>query len=90
MAYLYILLCSNGEYYVGSTSDIDKRLKEHQAGRGCAFTKANRPVKLVYKEEYETKELAYKRERQIHNWSHAKKDALIKGDIELLKLLSKK
>jgi putative endonuclease len=87
---MYIILCSNGEYYVGSTENLEQRLKDHQAGRGCAYTKANRPVQLVYKEVYQTREQAYKRERQIHNWSHAKKDALIKGDIELLKTLSKK
>ena len=90
MAFTYILECSNGEYYVGSTSDIEKRLYEHQKGRGCAFTAAHLPVKLVYTEEYPTIEEAYKRERQLHKWSHAKKEALIKGDIELLKQLSKK
>ena len=90
MAYTYILLCSNDEYYVGSTDDLENRLNEHQKGRGCGFTKAHLPVKLVYKEEYQTKEEAYKRERQLHGWSRAKKEALIKGDIEELKRLSKK
>ena len=88
-AYTYILLCSNGEYYVGSTDNIEERLKRHQAGFGCAYTKAHRPVELVYKEEYDTIEQAYQRERQLHKWSHQKKDALIKGNIGLLKELSK-
>ena len=86
----YILLCSNGEYYVGSTTDMENRLNEHQKGRGCGFTKVHLPVKLVYTEEYQTIEQAYKRERQLHGWSRAKKEALINGDIELLKQLSKK
>lgn len=86
----YILLCSNGEYYVGSTTDMENRLNEHQKGRGCGFTKVHLPVKLVYTEEYPTIEQAYKRERQLHGWSRAKKEALINGDIELLKQLSKK
>ena len=88
MAYTYILLCANGEYYVGSTNDLDERLKRHESGRGCDYTKAHLPVKLVYKEEYPTIEQAYKRERQLHGWSHDTKEALVKGDIELLKQLS--
>ena len=51
---VYILQCSNGEYYVGSTSDLENRLNEHEKGRGCDFTKAHLPVKLVYTEEYPT------------------------------------
>lgn len=86
----YILLCSNGEFYVGSTTDLERRLNEHQKGRGCAFTKAHLPVKLVYTEEYPTYDQAYKRERQLHGWSRAKKEALINGDIDKLKELSKK
>ena len=85
---VYILLCNNGEYYVGSTADIEKRLNEHQKGRGCGFTSAHLPVKLVYTEEYPTIEEANKRERQLHGWSKAKKEALICGDIEKLKELS--
>ena len=87
---VYILLCGNGEYYVGSTGNLDRRLHEHESGRGCNFTSAHLPVRLVYTEEYATIEEAYKRERQLHGWSRAKKEALICGDIELLKQLSKK
>ena len=88
-AVVYILLCSNGEYYVGSTTDLERRLQQHQKGQGCGFTKAHLPVKLIYKEEYPTYEEAFKRERQLHGWSRAKKEALIKGDLELLQQLSK-
>jgi len=89
MSYTYILLCSNGEYYVGSTENLERRLKEHESGHGCDFTKAHLPVKLMYTEEYPTIEEAYKRERQLHGWTRAKKEALISGNIELLKQLSK-
>lgn len=89
MAVIYILLCSNNEYYVGCTSELERRLQEHQTGRGADFTKGHLPFKLVYTEEYPTLEEAYKRERQLHGWSRAKKDALILGDIEALKRLSK-
>ena len=73
-AYTYILECANGQYYVGSTNDLERRLKEHQNGTGCGFTKAHLPVKLVYKEEYTTIEEAYQRERQLHGWSRKKKE----------------
>lgn len=89
MGYTYILQCANGEYYVGSTENFEQRLQEHYSHRGGRYTKLNQPVKLVYKEEYPTYEEAFKRERQLHKWSHAKKEALINGDIDKLKELSK-
>lgn len=94
MCYVYILQCANGEYYVGSTTNINLRLKEHMSVdtslyRGAKFTKAHLPVELVYTEEYQTEHEARIRERQFHKWSHAKKEALIVGDIERLQTLSK-
>lgn len=89
VAYTYILKCANGAYYVGSTNDLERRLKEHQAGEGSRYTSSHLPVELVYYEEYQTIEEAFRRERQIHGWSRAKKEALIKGDIETLKQLCK-
>ena len=88
MATVYILLCANGQYYVGSTENLERRLKEHQNGTGCGFTKAHLPVKLVYKEEYTTIEETYQRERQLHGWSRKKKEALISGDVDALQSAS--
>ena len=95
MNVVYILLCANGEYYVGSTTNLAIRLKEHTSVdggffRGAKFTNAHCPVELVYTEEYQTEHEARIRERQLHKWSHAKKEALIKGDRDKLKELSKK
>ena len=87
-AYTYILQCANGQYYVGSTTDLDKRLQEHQAGLGAKFTSKHLPVKLVYKEEYSSIEMAFARERQLHGWSRAKKEALIKGEYDRLSSLA--
>ncbi|MBO5592129.1 MAG: GIY-YIG nuclease family protein [Prevotella sp.] len=91
---VYILQCANGQYYVGSTTNIARRLDEHLLAdeaqyRGAKFTKAHQPVKLVYTEEYENEHEARMREQQLHGWSRAKKEALIRGDIETLKQLSK-
>ena len=88
-AYTYILQCANGEYYVGSTTNLERRLMEHQSGMGGQFTRTHLPVKLVYKEEFSSIEQAFHRERQLHGWSRAKKEALINEDYELLKQLSK-
>ncbi|MBO6030474.1 MAG: GIY-YIG nuclease family protein [Prevotella sp.] len=88
VAYTYILECSNGAYYVGSTNDLERRLVEHQAGEGSRYTSAHLPVKLVYWEEYQNIDEAFRRERQLHGWSRAKKEALINGDIEKLKSAS--
>ena len=85
----YILECSDSSYYVGHTSDIDARIDAHNSGRGAFYTAKHAPVKLAYSEPFETKIEAVKREKQIKNWSRAKKEALIKQDLKNLKMLSK-
>lgn len=87
--FMYILKCSNGHYYVGSTDDLEKRLEQHNSGEGASYTKKHRPVKLVYFEEYQRIDDAFYREQQIKGWTRAKKEALIKNNAELLPSLSK-
>jgi putative endonuclease len=87
--YMYILLCDNDCYYTGSTIDLQRRLTEHQQGRGANYTKNHPPVKLVYLEEYERIDQAFKREKQIQGWSHDKKKALVMGKKEKLLELSR-
>ena len=89
-AYTYILECSNGAYYTGSTTDLEKRLLEHNAGEGANFTKKHLPVKLVYFEECESIKEAFLREKQIQGWSRKKKEALINNMHEKLPELSKR
>ena len=81
---MYILECSNGQYYVGSTNDLKDRIAEHQRGEGANFTTKHLPVKLVYFEEFKRVDLAFKREKQVQGWSRKKKDALIYGAQETL------
>ncbi len=88
-AYLYILLCSDGSYYVGSTTDLEIRLTEHQTGTGANFTSKHLPVKLIYFEEYQRIEDAFQREKQIQGWSRKKKEALMHRQKEELVRLSK-
>jgi predicted GIY-YIG superfamily endonuclease len=86
----YIIRCSDGSYYTGSTSSIEKRISEHQQGIIPGYTKNKRPIELVFSEYFEDVYNAISAERQIKGWSRAKKEALIQGDFELLKALAKK
>jgi len=80
---VYILKCSDGSYYTGSTKDLDGRLWEHENGEHRdSYTYSRRPVKLVWSGFTETYPEAFQWERRIKGWSRAKKEALIQGDIE--------
>jgi predicted GIY-YIG superfamily endonuclease len=87
MAYVYVLRCADGSYYVGHTDNLRARLSEHQSGEGANFTAARRPVEMVYAEEHPTSVRAERREPQLKRWSRAKKEALIAQDLALLKRL---
>ena len=87
-AYLYILECSNGQYYTGSTKNLERRLAQHELGEGAKFTKKHLPVKLVYFEECERVDDAFYREKQIQGWSRKKKQALIFNESNKLAQLS--
>jgi len=78
MNYTYVLRCSDGSLYTGWTNDIERRIEDHNAGRGAKYTKPRRPVELVYYEEYQTKEEAMKREYAIKRLSRSKKLQLIR------------
>ncbi len=82
MYYVYILKCSDGSYYVGSTTDLDRRLWEHQNGLYKGYTSSRLPVELVFSSDFPTEHEAFVFERQVKGWSRAKKQALIRGDWE--------
>ena len=86
--YVYILECSDGSYYTGSTKDLELRLEQHQNGEGSNHTKKRLPVKLVYFEEFARIDEAFYREKQIQGWGRKKKEALINGAFESLRHLS--
>ncbi len=90
-AHVYILRCSDGRYYVGSTrGSVEKRVAEHNAGTYGGYTARRRPVELVYSQDFDRITDAIAAERQLKGWSRAKKEALIKGDFGTLKNLSKR
>jgi len=79
MWHLYILRCNDDSYYTGITTDIAKRIEGHNSGKGAKYTRAHRPVSLVYYEKYETEREARKRESEIKSWRREKKEQLICG-----------
>ncbi len=89
-AWVYILRCADGSYYTGHTTALEKRIAEHQAGEGSDWTKHRLPIELVFSQEMPNKDYAFLAERQIKNWSRAKKEALIAGNWDLLKWFAKK
>jgi len=81
---MYILECSDGSYYTGSTIDLARRFLQHLNGEGANHTKKHLPVKLVYVEIYPRIDYAFYREKQVQGWSRKKKEALISGNPEKL------
>ena len=79
MAWVYILKCRDGSYYVGSTVDLPARVEQHRLGLGAEYTKRRRPVELVWSFETPSVAHAFALEKQIQGWGRAKREALIEG-----------
>lgn len=77
MNYTYILKCNDDTLYTGWTNNLEKRIKDHNDGKGAKYTKTRRPVELVYYEKFETKEEAMKREYAIKQLTREEKKTLI-------------
>jgi predicted GIY-YIG superfamily endonuclease len=89
-AWVYILLCADGSYYVGSARGaLADRLAKHDSGLHDGYTKARRPIRLVWSQNFQYITDAIAAERQIKGWRREKKEALIKGRLDLLPTLAK-
>jgi len=86
----YMLRCADGSYYSGHTEELDARIGAHQSGLVEGYTQSRRPVELVWSQDFPDRYSALAAERQIKGWSRAKKEALIRGDWDTLKVLAKK
>lgn len=75
--FMYVLLCSDGSFYGGFTTDVDRRVAVHNSGKGAKYTKMRRPVKLLYSEEFETKSEALKAEYAFKHQSRRKKEEFL-------------
>jgi putative endonuclease len=75
--FVYMLLCEDGSIYTGITNNLVRRFRMHQLGRGGAYTRSHKPIRLIYQEELSDKGSALRREYAIKQLSHADKRNLI-------------
>jgi len=90
MPFVYILRCSDNSFYVGHTDNLAAREQAHNEGTAAQYTACRGPVRLVYSETFESLAKALAREKQLKRWSAQKKEALVAGDVRLLKQLSRR
>jgi len=83
--YVYIVCCSDGQYYCGITNDVERRVSEHNLGLSpTSFTFQRRPVQLAYSAEFKNVDEAIAWEKRVKRWSRMKKEALIHGEFDKL------
>ena len=90
MAFTYILECRDGSYYVGSTTNLQARLHQHQLGASAIYTRRRLPVTLVWAAHFDRIDEAFALEKRVQGWSRAKRRALIDGRLDELPALSRK
>ncbi|AFK17940.1 GIY-YIG nuclease family protein [Haloferax mediterranei ATCC 33500] len=79
MHFVYVLQCSDGSLYTGYTTDVERRVAEHDAGEGAKYTRGRTPVELVHVEEYDSKSAAMSREYEIKQLKRKQKLALVES-----------
>ncbi len=75
--YTYIILTEKNTLYCGYTDDVEKRFQAHLDGRGAKYTRANKPIRVVYQKEFASKSEAMKEEARIKKLTHQEKLAII-------------
>lgn len=87
--YAYLLRCADGGYFAGHTDDLEARFAQHQSGEGGGYTASRRPVELVWSQVFASRAEAIAAEQQVKGWGRPKKEALIRGDWEAIRVLAK-
>ena len=77
---MYVLECADGTYYTGYTTDVERRVAEHDAGDGAKYTRGRTPVSLVHVETYDSQSAAMSREHEVKTFSRARKERLVESD----------
>ncbi|GAA5152477.1 hypothetical protein GCM10023340_32870 [Nocardioides marinquilinus] len=91
MAWVYILLCADGTYYVGSTVHLDQRIAEHNTpDLGAAYTRRRRPVQLLWSADFPSIQQAFDFEKRVQGWGRKKREALMRGDYDALIALARR
>ncbi len=80
MFYFYILRCADNSLYCGMTTDLVRRLKEHNStgAKGAKYTRAKKPVVLVHSEKFPDIKTALQRESEVKKWTKSRKEQLVK------------
>ncbi|MDT7536266.1 GIY-YIG nuclease family protein [Sphingobium sp. SA2] len=86
----YMLHCADGSYYLGHTDNLEQRVAQHQSGEIPGYTQSRRPVALVWSQDFGTRDEALSAEQQIKGWSRKKKEGLIAGDWDAIRLAARK
>lgn len=77
--FIYVLLTENNTYYCGYTDDVQKRFEKHKNGIGAKYTRANKPIKIVFQQQFDTKSEAMKAEKKFKSLSRSQKESIING-----------
>jgi len=78
--YVYVLECADGTFYTGYTTDVERRVGEHDAGEGAKYTRGRTPVELVYTEEFASRSAAMSREYELKQLSRREKERVVGGE----------
>lgn len=81
--YVYVVECSDGTFYTGYTTDVDRRVEEHNDGTAAKYTRGRRPVELVHLEQYDGRSKALRREHAIKQLRRKAKERLVDGRTEI-------
>jgi len=80
--WVYVIECDDGSFYTGYTTDVERRIREHDRGDGAKYTRGRAPVELVHRERFETKSAAMSREYEIKQLSRSQKERLVESENE--------
>ncbi|MFT4889184.1 MAG: putative endonuclease [Halobacteriales archaeon] len=80
--YVYVLECADGTFYTGYTTDLERRVREHDAGEGAKYTRGRTPVSVVHVERFDSRSAAMTREHEIKSLARAAKERLVESSTE--------
>jgi putative endonuclease len=78
--WVYVVRCADGTYYTGYTTDVERRVAEHNDGVGAKYTRGRAPVELAYRERFDSRSAAMQREAEIKALNRREKGRLVRAD----------
>ncbi|UPW01553.1 GIY-YIG nuclease family protein [Halorussus gelatinilyticus] len=80
--WVYVVECADGSFYTGYTTDVERRVREHDRGEGAKYTRGRTPVELVHTERFDSKSAAMSREYEVKQLSRRQKEELVEEDAD--------